>query len=464
MTISQMGRIYSHFHDGRTIDLIKSDLLNDDENVFTVVVGKNGVGKSRLLADIVKNNSLEVSQFSSFRTPAKASDLWRDGGKVIAVSTSPFDKFPARRKADIEGNTNYRYVGMRAEGLYQASSAVSLISSAAKGLLDQLLVSSASHNLLPVFDSLNFSPVVDFVFKPGYIRSRSSLFVVDIVEDPSLEVELRNLDRDYGIQVDERYFDNLRALSFSRRHKVIHAMINVNKFLSHRKAVELTVNFAGGLSRLDGVVTDDSFIESVLVLMNAGLMRLMDLKLQKLGFGELSLKRASSGEQCLLVLMLGIAGHITDGSLILIDEPEISLHPRWQEEFMMMLMKSFSSYNKCHFIIATHSPQVIARLNSRACFVTSLSKHKIYDAEEFYQRSADYQLAELFDAPGIMNEYISRLAFNLLARVKANRTLSDESLQDLNRLLELDLQVECGDPVKELIGSVVEVCKHYADN
>ncbi|MFK9080212.1 AAA family ATPase [Pseudomonas neuropathica] len=459
-----MPRINSHYHDGRTIDLIKPDFLNPDDNVFTVVVGKNGVGKSRLLADIAKSTMMEKVQLPLYGKPTPATNTWGQGPKVIAVSTSPFDKFPARRKADIEGNTNYRYVGMRAEGLYQASSAVSLISSAAKGLLDQLLVQSANHNLLPVFDSLSFSPVVDFIFKPGYIRSRSGVFVVDIVEDPSLEIELRNLDRDYGIQVDERYFSNLRALSLSRRHKVIHSMINLNKFLSHRKAVELTVNFAGGLSRLDGVITDDSFIESVLVLMNVGLMRLMDLRLQKVGFGELSLKRASSGEQCLLVLMLGIAGHITNGSLVLIDEPEISLHPRWQEEFMMMLMKSFSSYSQCQFIIATHSPQVIARLNSRACFITSLSKHKIYDAEEFYQRSADYQLAELFDAPGIMNEYISRLAFNLLARVKASKVLSGESSQDLQRLLELDVQVEHGDPVKELISSVVEVCKHYANN
>lgn len=459
-----MGRIYSHYHDGINVELIKAGRLDNDENVFTVIVGKNGVGKSRLLAEIVKANAEERLELSNFGSSARKAIVWSGEPKVIAVSTSPFDKFPPRRKADIEGNTNYRYVGMRTEGLYQPSSAVSLISSAAKGLLDQLLVQSAGHNLLSVFESLSFSPVVDFIFKPGYLRSKSGVFVVDIVEDPSLEIELRNLDRDYGIRVDERYFGSLRSLTLSQRHKVIHSMIKVNKFLAHRKAVELTVNFAGGLSRLDGVVTDDSFIESVLILMNAGLMRLMDLKLQKEGYGELSLKRASSGEQCLLVLMLGIAGHITDGSLVLIDEPEISLHPRWQEEFMMMLMKSFASYKGCHFIIATHSPQVIARLNSRACFITSLSKHRIYDAEEFYQRSADYQLAELFDAPGIMNEYISRLAFNLLARVKANKAVSEESSLDLERLLALDVQVESGDPVKELISSVAEVCKHYANN
>ena len=88
----------------------------------------------------------------------------------------------------------------------------------------------------------------------------------------------------------------------------------------------------------------------------------------------MSLKRASSGEQCLLVMLLGIAGHITDGSIILIDEPEISLHPRWQEEFIIMLTKAFLTYSGCQFIIATHSPQIISNLPNKGCYITSLSK------------------------------------------------------------------------------------------
>ncbi|MNJ25032.1 hypothetical protein D3C77_194650 [compost metagenome] len=131
---------------------------------------------------------------------------------------------------------------------------------------------------------------------------------------------------------------------------------------------------------------------------------------------------------------------------------------------MMLLTTSFSAYKKCHFIVATHSPQIISRLREEGCFITSLSKNEVYHAEEFYNRSADYQLAELFDAPGIMNEYISRLAFNLLAKVKANRAVDSESSVELQRLKELDKQVEANDPVKELISSVVELCECYADS
>ncbi|MBK5374272.1 ATP-binding protein [Pseudomonas sp. TH43] len=241
-------------------------------------------------------------------------------------------------------------------------------------------------------------------------------------------------------------------------------MVKVHRMLTKRKAVELTVNFSGGSASLDGREANDSYIKAMLVLVNTGLMRLIDLKLEKIGYGEMSLKRASSGEQCLMVLMLGIAGHITDGSIVLIDEPEISLHPRWQEQFMMLLTTSFSAYRRCHFIVATHSPQIIARLRDKACFITSLSKREVYRAEEFYHRSADYQLAELFDAPGIMNEYISRLAFNLLAKVKANKCVDADAAKELARLQDLNQQVESNDPVKELIQSVSDVCKKYANN
>jgi predicted ATP-binding protein involved in virulence len=197
--------------------------------------------------------------------------------------------------------------------------------------------------------------------------------------------------------------------------------------------------------------------------MDVGLMRLIDLRLQKKNFGELSLKKASSGEQCLLVLILGIAGHITDGSLILIDEPEISLHPRWQEEFMVLLTSSFAGYRGCQFVVATHSPQVIARLKGPGCYITSLSKRELYNAEQFHDKSADFQLAELFDAPGIMNEYISRLAFNLLAKVKYSKKMDESSYEELNRLLEFKTQLEQDDPVKELIHSVATLCETYAD-
>lgn len=66
----------------------------------------------------------------------------------------------------------------------------------------------------------------------------------------------------------------------------------------------------------------------------------------------------SSGEQHELVLLYELLFNAKAGSLILIDEPEISLHLAWQKQFLSDLQQvaALSSFD---VILATHSPQII---------------------------------------------------------------------------------------------------------
>jgi predicted ATP-binding protein involved in virulence len=73
---------------------------------------------------------------------------------------------------------------------------------------------------------------------------------------------------------------------------------------------------------------------------------------------ELSPKDLSSGEQHELVLFYELLFSIKPGSLILIDEPEISLHIAWQMEFLRDLRKT-TALSDFDALIATHSPQII---------------------------------------------------------------------------------------------------------
>lgn len=66
----------------------------------------------------------------------------------------------------------------------------------------------------------------------------------------------------------------------------------------------------------------------------------------------------SSGEQHELVLLYELLFRIDAGSLILVDEPEISLHVAWQEEFLKDL-REIIKLSSLDVIIATHSPQII---------------------------------------------------------------------------------------------------------
>lgn len=66
----------------------------------------------------------------------------------------------------------------------------------------------------------------------------------------------------------------------------------------------------------------------------------------------------SSGEQHQLVLLYEMLFKVASDSLIMIDEPEISLHIVWQEQFLSDLQKIIA-LSEFDVLLATHSPQII---------------------------------------------------------------------------------------------------------
>jgi predicted ATP-binding protein involved in virulence len=73
---------------------------------------------------------------------------------------------------------------------------------------------------------------------------------------------------------------------------------------------------------------------------------------------QLELEMLSSGEQHELVILYDLLFRVPDNSLILIDEPELSLHVVWQEQFLDDL-EEMAEISKFWAILATHSPQII---------------------------------------------------------------------------------------------------------
>ena len=75
-------------------------------------------------------------------------------------------------------------------------------------------------------------------------------------------------------------------------------------------------------------------------------------------FAEFPSSKLSSGEQHELVLFYKLIFNSKAGDMILIDEPELSLHISWQNKFIRDL-KEVTSMNDVSIIIATHSPDII---------------------------------------------------------------------------------------------------------
>jgi hypothetical protein len=72
----------------------------------------------------------------------------------------------------------------------------------------------------------------------------------------------------------------------------------------------------------------------------------------------ISLSDLSSGEQHELVLLYELLFTVRNDALILIDEPELSLHIAWQFKFLPDLQR-IQKLKPLQIILATHSPQVI---------------------------------------------------------------------------------------------------------
>jgi len=90
---------------------------------------------------------------------------------------------------------------------------------------------------------------------------------------------------------------------------------------------------------------------------------------------EFRIDELSSGEKTLFLKILYLYfGNFTD-SIIIIDEPELSLHPTWQSR-ILKLYEKFAIRNNCQIIMATHSPQIIASAKPEYLRVLTFDENK----------------------------------------------------------------------------------------
>ncbi|MGL1156999.1 AAA family ATPase [Vibrio parahaemolyticus] len=202
--------------------------------------------------------------------------------------------------------------------------------------------------------------------------------------------------------------------------------------------------------------------EDFLFLIQSGIAKLRDVTLEKRELRQrVRISDASSGEQSVVMAMLGIASQIEDHTLVCIDEPEVCLHPEWQERYIDLLVTAFSNYTGCQFIIATHSPQIVSNLPERNCNIMSMETGQLESSREYQHRSADYQLAAIFKAPGHRNEYLNRIALNTFVKVGKNKSFDHEDTDTLELLSDSLESIRTNDPLYDLVIALQEMYKKY---
>jgi ABC-type transport system involved in cytochrome c biogenesis ATPase subunit len=171
----------------------------------------------------------------------------------------------------------------------------------------------------------------------------------------------------------------------------------------------------------------------------------------------LELEDLSSGERLYILTILALCFCATDNSLVLFDEPENSLHPKWQAKLMRDIYSMVSELTQgTTVVVATHSPLVVSSAPNTNSLIRDLPSNELWLQSELFGRNSDSVLESHF---GLMSPrsilVTSTIQECLRALVRINFE-PDLFVQAADRLASLNIDFENSDP---LFSTVAEISK-----
>ena len=391
--------------------------LNND--IVTFIIGKNGMGKTTILKLL---NKIGEQSFSEFRTtqfdslkfvfrvgrtskavyfkknkkgncqwrvetgktkskfqdlPFGYSDLMSDNEKVefLEKNTSEVQLEPCGNHWSVNGRGHHgakqvlklmapiikeKYITEKnvntEELLFLKEFKVAFISAdrLTKTEDDELQVDIISQNMINVLEqhviaSSSFSKT----FEHDILTKLLSAQKQDTIKLATLKEKLKEINdleskvQSYGLYPDSKKIE-LPNRTLTENDKRL-----INTYLSDKsERIKPQENFLNLLELFEELM-NKSLAEKVIKPDSH-----VGLKVNRPNGDELKLDQLSSGEQHLIILSYKLIFEIEDDSLVLIDEPEISMHLEWQKSFANMLDKIGEKRN-IRFLCATHSPTII---------------------------------------------------------------------------------------------------------
>lgn len=388
------------------------------EDGLTIITGPNGFGKSTILNCIYQLHkevegipyffNLDFEEVIFFIHNKKKLKIVRHAGKLVINDKTDsiidlkgieryFSRQPLYYKID-----EYKWVNRRTSEVITLDKII-----ADESLLDSYSEENFIENGLPNrpisalvrMDLREFSKELGKVF---YIREQRLVSEeFDRFDESRLKDEIKELPKKFKLLLDRnsseyssksneldssypiRLFNNKEAITKDEFNQKIELMTEkfqkLNKFdLSHIQDLS-NLEFKEEFSKALKIYFDD-FDEKYQIYENFinQLELFTDIINKKLNFKEIeisrekgisikdtdfegkqiSLSQLSSGEKQEIILFYKLIFETPENTLLLIDEPEISLHIAWQKKFMDDLYKIIK-FKKLNVIVATHSPQII---------------------------------------------------------------------------------------------------------
>lgn len=468
------------------LDFSNENNLTERDNIFiTTIIGVNGVGKSYILRvvaeifNIIAKNPLDVDDLleapgyffevkyqmdghhcmlrnfadegSGKRLPLLKITAELDGKtvslrhllkpqRIVASTMTVNDKFIAK------SNEVYRYQGIRQEEHPNATGSRTIVRKTVKCIINSLRnKENFSEELTDLLVKMELEPHLELRYN---MRYKQVFF--DHASNPEQLLDVFHHWQKYfpGRQNEvwgSRYFrtiENDRAAL-----QTICAFITKVAENSYpRSAYVVRYNLPQEAWKLG----EDA--DALHYLTRLDLLTYPELKAFKKQ--EYNFMDGSSGETQLLCQMLGMMGEIRDNSLVLIDEPEASLHPNWQMNYVDWLKSIFKKYKDCHFVVSTHSHFLLTNLTPEDSAIIVLKREdsalkNVASGANGYCWSTDEILYRIFHVRNTRNWAFERAMQELYKMVVNKRRQEDKFYTLLEELSGFVLSPE--DPLNHLL-------------
>lgn len=409
----------------------------------SVIIGANGSGKSRLLttiAEILSNHfqgkKIITQEYNYYKLKYKIKDqifIIETNTETASKSFKTFsESFIVNDKFPFSSNNFYAYKGVR-----QVSNAIFSNTIDRQFIANILMLckdSSKMNGVAKVFEMLGLDS-----------RCTLSFHMKRYVQKAKIrQTTLNALNR------NNRKF--VTPLSEEDKKFIIDFVDELTNKYNGRQTFELfsNPNIPFSITQFAGV----SSLNNVLY----------DINLWKKDGTSFNFSGASSGEKHMLFSMLNLMTSVQDDSLILIDEPEVSLHPNWQMKYIDTLKNIFSSFNT-HFIIATHSHFLVSDLEGKSSSVIRLLKDEKTNEitgelieSDTYGWSPDEILYRVFGVVSSRNRFVAEdiaNILNILSDPKSAGNVRHINAGIIDKLHNLENTLNEIDPLKFVVTSIL---------
>ena len=448
--------------------------------LYSVLIGTNGVGKSSLMKEIVDffidlhscKNESNPSLTSANKGWLKGIRYQIDGVEcevirlkknyltkinghfcslsdlripsIVACHFGAFDKFPTQK---VNGSaqtrydmTCYKYVGAHVNGSIISSSAIAFRLLFA---LNEQMNDRQRQNICSILDFIGYDHKVSLSYTL-VMKSKTDGAALDAIKQRvNKDKEYCNLDKQQKNAMATQLYNFYKRKTSTGNSR-------------HDYNIDFDVDVAKEKS-LDE-------LRLIYKLKQCELVNSTNVIFHKQGC-DITSEDMSSGEFAMLSTVLSISAAANDPhTLVLLDEPDLSLHPNWQMTLIDNLDRALAD-QVCHLLVATHSHMLVSDLPMKRSSVIQMEKDEkgnMYStriSECTYGWSAEEVLLKVFKTATDRNRYFGERIGKLLEKM-GNNTISPEEVKaELKELREISMHLSDIDPMKMILKTIVETYK-----